>query len=102
MRYVWKNGTQQQKDESVTDNDGRVVFAFNPKNGRYSVFLSKDNDKSYPGNSTYNSYYPGDTIQKEKTVTEIFTDRGIYRPGQKVYFKTIVYNTTENSSEVLY
>ncbi len=101
MRYVWKNGTQQQKDESVTDNDGRVVFAFNPKNGRYSVFLSKDNDKSYPGNSTYNSYYPSDTIQKEKTVTEIFTDRGIYRPGQKVYFKTIVYNTTENSSEVV-
>ncbi|MDD6357379.1 MAG: alpha-2-macroglobulin family protein [Bacteroidales bacterium] len=101
MRYTWNNGAQQQKDESVTDNDGRVVFGFNPKNGRYSVFLSKDNDKSYPENSTYNYYYPGDTLQKEKTVTEIFTDRGIYRPCQKVYFKTIVYNATENAAKVV-
>jgi uncharacterized protein YfaS (alpha-2-macroglobulin family) len=38
--------------------------------------------------------------EKEITQAQIFIDRGIYRPGQEVFFKGICYTGKENAFKV--
>jgi uncharacterized protein YfaS (alpha-2-macroglobulin family) len=49
----------------------------------------------------FSDYNYGSYKEKEVARVEIFTDRGIYRPGQTVYFKGIVHQGKENEYKVL-
>lgn len=69
-----------------TDSQGKSIFktSSDRRNFSYSVSYKDDkipNDQSF---YLYSSYK-----QAPQNRTELFIDRGIYRPGQKVYFKGI-------------
>lgn len=49
----------------------------------------------------FSDYNYGSYKEKEVARVEIFTDRGIYRPGQTVYFKGIVFQGKENEYKVM-
>lgn len=74
--------------------------------GYFNVGYSKDEDRSFfvemiNGEDSYfnnNSYYTYKPYNNEYTTIRsfIFTDRAIYRPGQTVYFKSIVLEGKNN------
>lgn len=76
----------------TTDKDG----IFNNKNQNRNLFL-RINDE--PVFIPFHSYYYPTVETKEDTRydAKVFTDRSIYRPGQIVYFKTIVYKNYEKT-----
>jgi uncharacterized protein YfaS (alpha-2-macroglobulin family) len=45
----------------------------------------------------YNYNYPYRRNYESRIQANIFTDRAIYRPGQIVYFKAIMYQMDENA-----
>ena len=91
-----------------TDNYGYAkIDPFTGNNyGTYLFEFEKDGEKLYSEN--YMSFFRQQKSDKPKVTTYFFTDRGIYRPGQTVYFKGIVVEKlnedikllTENSQEV--
>ncbi|PRP68033.1 alpha-2-macroglobulin family protein [Nonlabens agnitus] len=83
-----------------TDKNGQVSFLFADRYYRNRVEASKNGDTI----STYvnRGYYRGSYADSEKQVKAfIYLDRAIYRPGQKVYFKSIVVENDNNKSRVL-
>lgn len=75
-----------------TDKDG----IFNNKNQNRNLFLRINDEPLF---IPFNSYYYPKNDNKEETRydAKVFTDRSIYRPGQIVYFKTIVYKNYEKT-----
>ena len=109
-RYDYKTQKRQYNfsEKYVTDENGyfkidpakeyrsiRIDFSYNastsPKNS--SDFLRADH-------AIYQ--YQVDSVEKKKVAkTFFFLDRGIYRPGQTIYFKGIVINTDGAANELL-
>lgn len=80
--------------ELRTDEKGEVSLQSGEFNKHYDIILSvqKDKDIFYSNQYIY-SYYGSEKLHTESSA--IFTDRAVYRPGQKVYFKTIVWTKDE-------
>ena len=81
-------------DTGVTRNDGSLRFAQKPANS-YLVVAQKGNDFTLV-NHVNNYYDRGDTNVSNALV---FTDRAIYRPGQKIKWKVIAYNGDSNTGK---
>ena len=74
-----------------TDQSGIFTFPITKDNGYYRNYLIHQ-----PATNDYNlmqvyerDYYGGIKTEKERNLAQIFIDRGIYRPGQIIYFKVI-------------
>jgi uncharacterized protein YfaS (alpha-2-macroglobulin family) len=97
------------KDREYKINKG-PAFKTDDK-GFLNVSYSSLNDKQFfieftNGNDTYfnnNSYYTYKPNEKNYTRVQsfIFTDRAIYRPGQTVYFKSVLLESTNNQNHTL-
>jgi uncharacterized protein YfaS (alpha-2-macroglobulin family) len=76
--------------ELKTDVNGEFRLKSEEFNRIYNIFISiqNKNDVFYSSQYLY-SYFGSEKNKSESSV--IFTDRAVYRPGQKVYFKTIVW-----------
>ncbi|MEO6130720.1 MAG: MG2 domain-containing protein, partial [Saprospiraceae bacterium] len=91
--YQYNNGRQRQDEvkigEGVSNAEGWVVI---PKKDDQSISirLSKGEDELYEDDSYY-IYRNGGENNNDPT-TLFFSDRAIYRPGQKMYFKGYVLN----------
>ena len=74
----------------VTDAQGECLFKTQDVSRRRDVFAYTDTDKACPVLSENNhySYYGSEKLVKK---TCIYTDRAIYRPGQKVFVNAILY-----------
>lgn len=84
-QYEWKS-----KETRVTGEDGRFSIKTNNQ-WIYLAFVFSYQDDQY-----IEFHYVGeheDRPEKSQIVTKIFTDRSIYRPGQTIWFKGIVYQT---------
>jgi len=80
----------------TTDANGRVKYA----GERQFLYRLVDEQVFYGYNLyRYNDYLEGK--EEEIISTKIFTDRGIYRPGQTVYFKGIVSSAYQKQMKVL-
>ena len=90
---LWKYNSKLQKHyifkQGTTDLDGKIKIASDPKDYYRSLIFESNN-----GELTYDFYdynYSG-YWKKRNLVVKILTDRSIYRPGQDVFVKCIVYN----------
>ncbi len=86
-----------EKKKFATDANGVVRI---PKLSDYyymNVEL-KDGKDVYNDSHYYSHYYNG---YFENIVAHIYTDRAIYRPGQKIYFKVILVNSKVRHTEAV-
>jgi hypothetical protein len=70
--------------EGISDAKGWVDSP-NRNNQSLSLRLTKDKDELYTDDSYYTYRYGGESSNQPSTL--FFSDRSIYRPGQKFYFK---------------
>ena len=83
--------------DGIADEHGEYLFNTQHADKRRTVFASTDADAACPPlneNGDY-SYYGNEKLVKR---TCVFTDRAIYRPGQKVFVNAILYQV-ENGME---
>ncbi|NDV67622.1 hypothetical protein D0T66_01760 [Dysgonomonas sp. 25] len=79
--------------KGIKELNGKDYF-----NGSYIVQYGEDIFPTQSVNTNYyfrSSYYEDNTPDADDQIISIFTDRGIYRPGQTVYFKGVVMNGLE-------
>ena len=86
-----------------TDKNGFFTVALAPKENQraYLLNINYDGDKLFLNDNFYNYYYEG---QKEDNINVqrilYFTDRSLYRPGQVVYFKGIVFRSDKRENKI--
>ncbi len=84
-----------QKGQYVTDNEGFAKIQFGEDFQDVLLFFEKGNDRYFTSESrNYGRYknFTNDNL-KDKTTTALFSDRSLYRPGQVLYFKGILYKS---------
>ncbi|MBV5283438.1 MAG: hypothetical protein JZU53_13515 [Paludibacter sp.] len=84
----------------ATDKNGLCQYPFNLNYGNNILMLEKGKDCYFTNAS--NSYFNEQNRSDNKTARiNIFTDRSLYRPGQTVYFKAIVYFANKTKQETV-
>ncbi len=88
ITYQYNAGRQKQEEikigESISNSEGWISIP-RKENQSISLRLSKGDDELYEDDSYYTYQYGGETGSNPTTL--FFSDRAIYRPGQKIYFK---------------
>ncbi len=76
----------------TTDNQGEAVFPVQPKNIDYkTVFAYTTRDRFSPPQWMWSNFYYTSYDDMDRTNTQLFTDRKIYRPGQQVHVSALVH-----------
>ena len=100
--------------QGFTDSLGKVQLKLLPINyvvnskeyneeiykDRFVLFV-KDKDSLFTKINYYQSYEPQQEKEETKSVGEIYFDRAIYRPGQKVHFKVILAQKTNGKVKLV-
>lgn len=82
-----------------SDAEGKVIFA-QAYQGELELEVKHGSDIWRPEQRAY--IYPQENPPAQELVlTQIFTDRAIYRPGQVVHFKAILYKSSNNQARVI-
>lgn len=99
--YNYKSGNYEfQKGKSFTSNEQGFFNVEAVTNAQsFMVELTSGKDKLYSKLDFYN--YLNRESDAAETKSFIFTDRAIYRPGQTVYFKSILLKGRKNKYELL-
>jgi 5-hydroxyisourate hydrolase-like protein (transthyretin family) len=94
------NGTHYKEyDKVTTDADGRKVFK--SSNNSYTSYVArKGEDRAMLKQSVYLRNKPNEHEVETETHVTLLTDRAIYRPGQTVYVKGIVYRQKGEETQV--
>ena len=96
IRLSWGWYKNRKTVTVTTDDKGEYLYTYE-EDHPYEIYVTTDKDRSCPGRGGYGNYsYYGTKSTQERTA--IYTDRSIYRPGQKVSFAAIAY-TTDNGYE---
>ncbi|PCE64555.1 alpha-2-macroglobulin family protein [Sediminicola luteus] len=86
----------------TTDKNGRFTMNRPPsKNNSFSVRVTHKDETSYLGDHWIAAQARVQTTEKRREQALLFTDRAIYRPGQPLYYKSIVFTSFEGKSQVL-
>ena len=94
-----QNGNLEKAGQAKTDKDGIAVLP-DKKNVNLYRPVYRDDSTSVPTTIyPYGSFRPNAT--QEQVNLSLFTDRGIYRPGQNVFFKGIAYVKNTNNPHVV-
>lgn len=98
--YSVLNGKERKMlAEVTTDADGKGVVSW--QTGIHSYVARKGKDTAMPPQSVYFSREnAASSYRMEKQLT-LLTDRSIYRPGQTVYVKGVVFNQGRDTAYVL-
>lgn len=98
----FKNRAGKRDEQSfVTDSQGEVNFQYDSNKTVYTI-VSTDTDKASQWKYTNVSLY-GDDFEYDEDdnddCSEIFSDRAIYRPGQKVMLTGVLFQKNETTNE---
>ncbi len=101
MTYKTRGSNTKKTKTFVTNSKGFFVLENNTN--YYDVYfaVTHNQQKAYFGNYYNYAYYGGSNSEISKIKSFTFTDRSIYRPGQTVFFKTIVLKQENNRSQVI-
>ncbi|GAB4031473.1 alpha-2-macroglobulin family protein [Spirosoma gilvum] len=87
------------KKVAVSDKDGRVTIpGYEVSNGSFYYQITAGNDTLLSDTHYFSGYRDQEEPHEEHVV--LFTDRGIYRPGQPIYVKGILYEGKANQYTV--
>lgn len=86
--------------EVVTDDQGKAVVTLDPYTYNTCYTLSKRADTALPATNIYLSRSSQPSTNTRYDLS-LLTDRSIYRPGQTVYLKGVVYHKGKNSAQVV-
>lgn len=92
--YNYNNQRLEQIGKTKSNNQGFIDLT-NVSNNNFICMYSKGKDTLV--DTRYNYNYPYRRNYESRIQANIFTDRAIYRPGQIVYFKAIMYQMDENA-----
>jgi len=95
------NGTHYKEyDKVITNDDGRKVFK--STNNSYTSYVArKGDDRAMLKQNIYLRNKPNEHEVETETHVTLLTDRAIYRPGQTVYVKGIVYLQKGEETQVI-
>ncbi|RHJ93436.1 alpha-2-macroglobulin family protein [Parabacteroides bouchesdurhonensis] len=96
--YTQTNSNMKTLGSVKTNKDGLVPIPANEKVAAYRATFAEDTQTLPTYIYSGGVYRPED---KKKTNLSIFTDRGIYRPGQTVFFKGIAYVESVDDPHIL-
>lgn len=103
LRYDYNTYEEQEiKAEKYTANDnGLFTLARKKESHNYIFDVRTADDQLFMDGRQYGSveYDANGQVRKDYRQSFLFTDRGIYRPGQTVYFKGILVNTAVEASK---
>ena len=87
-----------EESEGVTDAKGEYMFKPRESSRRQEVFAWTDQDDACPPlrNGNHFSFYQNKPLENR---TCIYTDRAIYRPGQKVFASALLYQVTNGKDQ---
>lgn len=86
--------------EVVTDEQGKALVTLEKYDYNTCYTLSKGTDTALPSTGVYLSRSSRHSTDNRYELS-LLTDRSIYRPGQTVYLKGVVYNKGKNSAQVV-
>lgn len=101
QNYGYENEDKETTETYITDENGHfVVPSSDFKNRGFNVTFYYNNEVWKPSNSKWYYAYPFQSYtyhnsNEKYSHTFFFTDRSIYRPGQTIYFKGIMLETTD-------
>ncbi|GAB3944509.1 hypothetical protein GCM10028805_12130 [Spirosoma harenae] len=87
-----------------TDTDGRFKLSLSslPTQTAYHILMADGPDTLISANQyQYNNYSTRQEEERVQTHIVLFTDRAIYRPGQLIYVKGLLYEGKQNQFEVV-
>ncbi|HUU31209.1 MAG TPA: alpha-2-macroglobulin family protein, partial [Phycisphaerae bacterium] len=85
--FDWQKG-HARVESKTTDAQGRVWFAPRERSGPYFLLAKKGRDVAFDTDYLYLYGGPG---PRDSRAALIYTDRSIYRPGQKIFWKVLAY-----------
>lgn len=89
--YSSRKNIEVASTKYTTDNNGMVKLIPQKDQRGSTIFQIKTgNDELFEDEGIYLYSYDRSNTIKDRNETFLFTDRSIYRPGQKVFFKGIV------------
>ncbi|MBC7694772.1 MAG: hypothetical protein H7141_04915 [Burkholderiales bacterium] len=83
-----------------TDGQGFLNVSYSSLNDKQFFIEFNSGTDSYFNNNSYYTYKPNEN-NYTRVQSFIFTDRAIYRPGQTVYFKSILLESANNKNHQL-
>lgn len=86
--------------EVVTDEQGKALVTLEKYDYNTCYTLSKGTDTALPSTGVYLSRSSQPSTDNRYELS-FLTDRSIYRPGQTVYLKGVVYDKGKNSAQVV-
>ena len=87
-RFDWREG-HRRAEVKTSDADGAVTFAARDGGNTYHLLAKKGPHVTFDGQQV-GFYRPG--TPGRRTASLVYTDRSIYRPGQKLYWKVLAYD----------
>lgn len=88
-----------------TDSIGRVAFPWQDTYSRITALRGEDRflplQSSWPGSYTSNEYRPEMLRSESQYQLTLLTDRVLYRPGQTVFVKGILYALVSDTAQVV-
>jgi uncharacterized protein YfaS (alpha-2-macroglobulin family) len=85
---------------TTSAKDGSVNVKSSPNGSNTRMQWTKGDDEFFPDDYKYSYTYKKGKEVPATPVTYLFTDRAIYRPGQTLYFKGLVFIKQTNSKSV--
>jgi len=97
------NNSRLTRDQSLTTNEyGLAVYDKKIPNNDVFYHAVSENDRGSMLSSLPSAYYSySDRKSESGEMTNIFTDRSLYRPGQTVYFKAIQVRSNAGKQSVI-
>lgn len=91
LRYRWDRAPELVESKK-TDANGYVVFSEPKRHGgeywNYFLYAKLDSHESYLMDSVY---FQEHYRSRQQNASLVYTDRSVYRPQQKIYFKIVGY-----------